>query len=423
MIKWFQKSLKQWYQLPPIRNWYQTMIVLYPLSLFGTYFNILAKAWWSPNGYLYQVTNAQQWLSPQWSEHLGQLTNWLSQMLSGGIGVLGGVISAYFWARYFQRDVWLMVGGMTLISVGGLCQFKPTGAALQWPLAGLPYLLMWLLLAWGVSWLLARFGRIEDEATNYHEQIQQRVQASFWPLGIGIVVMLGFHLVIDTLSTIGGFEWWQAWLQNLLTESRHWGNDLGLVVLYAGLQWLGLADANNCLLMPNNQQWQANLVATLTHQSLPYPLTSAGIYNAYVALGGSGAWLALLIAISLVTPRIATQRILKWNLIPVLFNQPAPLMLGLPILFNPLWLGGMIVVSLMNFMITSGLIMLGWLATPVFTTPDLTPTILNTLIMTNGDWRSWLVVVGLLILDVGLYLPLVRYAQSLGTSVELKVGK
>lgn len=413
--------LNKWYQLTPIKIWYRTLIVLYPLSLFGTYFNLLAQSWWNPNGYLYQITHAQLWLNNEVGTALMQLTSWLAQLIDGGLGALGGIVSAYFWARHYQRDPWMTVGTMTLISLGGLMQFKPTGAVLQWPLAGLSYLLMWLLLAWGVSWLLARFGRIEPASNGYHDQIQQRLQVSCWALIIGIGLLVGVHMAIAIISANGGFEWWQAWLKALLTESNNWLSDLGLVALAAILQWLGLADSNNSLLMPNLQQWQANLVASITHQNLPYPLTSAGIYNAYMALGGSGAWLALLIAISLVTPNLATRGVLKWNLVPVLFNQPAPLMLGLPILFNPLWLGGMLVIPLINFIIASGLILVGWLATPAFTTPDATPTIINALIMTNGDWKSWVILIGLLVLDVGLYLPLVRYAQDQSITTKWEV--
>lgn len=90
-----------------------------------------------------------------------------------------------------------------------------------------------------------------------------------------------------------------------------------------------------------NKQAVANLQyfgQTGTTVGCPFPITWQSINDAFAAPGGSGATLGLIIAIFLVARKDKTQMsIAKLAFAPSLFNVNEPLLLGLPIVMNPVY--------------------------------------------------------------------------------------
>lgn len=90
-----------------------------------------------------------------------------------------------------------------------------------------------------------------------------------------------------------------------------------------------------------NKQAVANLQyfgQTGTTVGCPFPITWQSINDAFAAPGGFGATLGLIIAIFLVARKDKTQMsIAKLAFAPSLFNVNEPLLLGLPIVMNPVY--------------------------------------------------------------------------------------
>lgn len=412
LINWLVK----WRRQPAIRIWYRTLATLYPLVLLGGWLTIGGQSFLNPNGFLYQIVHANLWLNDQLATTLSDTVMLLSQVVLGLISVWAGIVSSYYWAQYYQRDTLLTTVTMVLVSLLVLMRFGTDDFSkdFNWQLGGITYLWWWLILAQLISWLLSRLAPPLATTSEVHViTLQQRAHQNIGPLTITLLVALVIGLGVDRLIMAGGIDWWQTMLQNWLTTEHPWYLKAIIMMGYTALQWAGLADSNQFLLLTGGYEWQSNLSAALANQPLPYPLASPGIFNSYALFGGSGCLLALLLALSLQTKHPVTRQLLRWNLIPVLFNQNTALMFGLPILFNPLFLGSMLVIPLANLGLAWITISIHWVPTPVFDAPVGTPSVLLNLAMTNGDWRSGLLALGLLVLDVCLYLPIVKlYLQG-----------
>lgn len=132
--------------------------------------------------------------------------------------------------------------------------------------------------------------------------------------------------------------------------------------------------------------------------------------DAFVHLGGSGATLGLLIALSIVAREGAHRRIAQLSWLPSLFNINELLMFGLPLVLNPRFLVPFMLAPLALALLAlvaahSGLVTL--LPAQV---PWTTPPLLSGWLLT-GSWRGAVLQALGLLLSALIYLPWVRRAE------------
>ena len=131
--------------------------------------------------------------------------------------------------------------------------------------------------------------------------------------------------------------------------------------------------------------------------------------------GGVGLILALAIAVFIESRRRSYppyRRLALWTMIPIIFDQNLPFLLGLPVILQPILLLPMVVTTLIAEGLGALCLQLGWLGPSVYTVPNGTPSLLFGFLASNGDWRYLLVTLVILVLSVLIYLPFVKIALS-----------
>ncbi|EHJ51910.1 PTS sugar transporter subunit IIC [Streptococcus macacae] len=156
-----------------------------------------------------------------------------------------------------------------------------------------------------------------------------------------------------------------------------------------------------------------NLDSILEHstQKIPHLFTLYTLQDAFALFGGVGLLLALAIAIiigSKLVQQKTYSKMVYWSFIPLLFDQPLPLLLGFPILFQPLLLIPMLLTTFAAELLGAFVLMTGMLNPSVYEVPTGTPNILFGFLASNGDWRYLVMVALILSISVIIYLPFVK---------------
>ncbi len=220
----------------------------------------------------------------------------------------------------------------------------------------------------------------------------------FWSLrfvlGIDVdqLVQTAFRPLVFALNTLPGILVYAFAVTLLWSVGINGDNALDAIVAPIFLQYLA-----------------ANVEALATGQPLPY-VTANGFFSTFINVGGTGATLAL--ALLLVRSRDAGYRqVSRLSLPTQVFQINEPILFGIPIVLNPLFMVPYVLSVLLLTGCTYLLMDWGWIGKPFVNVPWTTPPIIGHYLVTGGDWRAalWgLVSIGLAML---VYWPFARVAE------------
>lgn len=220
----------------------------------------------------------------------------------------------------------------------------------------------------------------------------------FWALrfvlGIDLdhLVQTAFRPLVFALNTLPGILVYAFAVTLLWSVGINGDNALDAIVAPIFLQYLA-----------------ANVEAMAAGQPLPY-VTANGFFSTFINVGGTGATLAL--ALLLVRSRDAGYRqVSRLSLPTQVFQINEPILFGIPIVLNPLFMVPYVLSVLLLTGCTYLLMDWGWIGKPFVNVPWTTPPIIGHYLVTGGDWRAalWgLVSIGLAML---VYLPFARVAE------------
>lgn len=156
---------------------------------------------------------------------------------------------------------------------------------------------------------------------------------------------------------------------------------------------------------------QQNMDALLNGTTIPNIITEPFI-NAFGLIGGGGCILPLLIAIFIASRRADQRQIAKIGLPTSLFNITEPVMFGLPVVLNPVFMIPCAIIPSINLIIAYAATSLDLISKVAVSAPWITPPVLQTYLATAGDLRATILTVLLIVLDVFLFLPFVIAASK-----------
>ncbi|WP_195946103.1 PTS sugar transporter subunit IIC [Paraclostridium bifermentans] len=151
---------------------------------------------------------------------------------------------------------------------------------------------------------------------------------------------------------------------------------------------------------------QENMAAFQIGADIPNIVTKPFL-DAFAFLGGGGCTIGLVIAILIASKKPQYKSVTKLGFIPSLFNINEPLMFGLPVVLNPLFMIPLVLVPIVNVVIAYIATASGLISKTVVMVPWTTPPILSAYLSTAGDIRAALLAAGLIVLSVFIYLPFV----------------
>ncbi|MGL4990445.1 MAG: PTS sugar transporter subunit IIC [Sarcina sp.] len=189
---------------------------------------------------------------------------------------------------------------------------------------------------------------------------------------------------------------------------------IGLVVLAQILWFFGLHGSNmidpamNTLYKPAMYE---NIELFKNGQE-PIHILTRNFVDVYAMHGGSGATLALLVAIFFFSKRQEQRELFKIAIAPGLFQINEPVIFGLPLVLNPMFVIPFVLIPPINLTIAYLLTKFGIIGKICIETTWTTPPVLSAFLATGLDWKAALVAAGLFALSVVIYIPFVIAANK-----------
>ncbi len=137
-----------------------------------------------------------------------------------------------------------------------------------------------------------------------------------------------------------------------------------------------------------------------------------GSWDAYVFLGGSGATLPLIVAWLMCGKKKEDREVAKLGVAPGIFMINEPVLFGLPVVLNPIYIIPFLLVQPVLTVIAYYATALGFAGPIVNTVPWTTPPLLNAFLATNGSMGAVIVSAVNLVVAFAIYAPFVILANK-----------
>lgn len=390
----------------------QTLSVLFPFVLLGSLAQVIAQSCLTRQGFFNYLLRIDRWL-PHFQAVYYSFDNFAG-LTVGIVALLAAYQSARYTAKLYRRDS--AAAGLTALIAFLLLSSRYMKAAVEGldsRFLGFGGLLLGLIIGYVVGQIFRLCGRpLQRESRIDSVTIIKRTFDSFW----AILVALGGAFLLNKLLILILFYNWSTSISLAVAGSVNRHHGLGMTLVFSAFTalcaWFG-ANGPYSSMAPSNG-YTVNLNAALVHHSswnVPYKYCDYSLYHAFASVGGTGATLALLIAIALVARQRANHRVARWTVLPTLLNSNSAVMMGIPLLFNPVFLIPMVGVPLLNVLLAAGAVFVHLIPPVVYPVPTGTPGLLVAFIGSNGNWMTLVVTAVVLVVDVACYIPFVRLAE------------
>lgn len=266
--------------------------------------------------------------------------------------------------------------------------------------------------------LFIKLAKMKSFKIRMPEGVPPAVATSFNSLVPEIVVILFFSVVVFTLNHMTGLNVPQLIELAIQTPLKAFVLSVpGILFLqfFSDFLWVFGMHGSSILApirqAPLLQSIQENMDAFSVGKEIPNIITEP-FTNAFGLIGGGGCILPLVIAILWASKRQEQRSIAKFGLTTCLFNITEPIMFGLPVVMNPIYMVPCAIIPSINLIIAYAATSLGIISKTVAAAPWITPPVIQSFIATGGDIRAAVLTVILIVLDVFLFLPFVLAANK-----------
>jgi cellobiose PTS system EIIC component len=163
----------------------------------------------------------------------------------------------------------------------------------------------------------------------------------------------------------------------------------------------------NAVYLPNIND---NIAAFQAGQSIPHIVTPP-FFDAFVWMGGAGTTISLVAALMIAAKRRDMKDMTKLTAAPALFNINEPMLFGLPICLNPIYLIPFVLSPMVLTITTYLAIASGIVPRTIAMMPWTTPPVIGGFLVTGSAMGALLALVNIGI-GILIYLPFVILAQK-----------
>jgi cellobiose PTS system EIIC component len=407
-------------------------ILAFPITMAGSIILLLNYAILSPDGFIAKILFFNK-LFP----NLAEYQQIFSPVLRGSTDILS-IFIVYLVARNLAQSLKAdeLLAGLTAVS----CYFiiyppyqlfnDQNFLTSKW--LGAQGLFVALIVGIVVGELFSRLSNWKRIQINMPPQVPPAVARTFKVLFPIIIVTISFSIfnyIVSLFYEKGLHELVYKLIQSPLRDMGTNVFSVIVLIVIANFLWIfGIHGPNTIAAIretiftePNLE----NLAYVAKHGSAwgaPYPETWSGLVDGFANYGGSGMTLGLLIAIFIASKRKDYKDIGKLSIAPGLFNINEPVIFGLPIVLNPIFIIPFILAPAVNVFIGYLFIKFELIPPVAYQVPWTTPGPLIPFLGTGGNWLALLVGFLCLIVSTLIYLPFVlaanKAAQQLSTTGE-----
>ena len=391
----------------------QTMIILFPVALIGSFTWVISDNLLASNGFLAEILRIQQWL-PQW-RFFHYLFRDATTIMIGWLSTYAAFVSAILTTQEYKRVNW-MAGLCGIVSyvlifyhtVRGSQMLEIRYFSAGWFIIGvlIGYLVGLIFVKWGQPF------RLRDLSVNRGKGLNV-ILSNLRPFLLVVVGAFILHLLYAIWRAFNLDAMTVQTISSMIGNNSNYLLNIFLSLINTILVWLGFAEPLALTAGAYSNEASNNLVYVLVHRTfanVPYPFTPSALYYGYANFGGVGVTIALVIGILWVGNKSNQQRIAGLSIFPAIFNTGLPILFGSRVFLNIIYLVPFVVLPIVNMLLASLLILLKIIPPVVYPVPSGTPGVLVPFIVTGGNWLVLLVTVLLVILDVIVYIPFIKLA-------------
>ena len=366
-------------------------------------------------GYINQLFSVSDWL-PAFRTSGQVLIN-----LSSFLGGLAGPLSTYFAGKYTAGHYGRSTGtaGVTSLLVSLIIGSQEL---LMSPLndgdltrINLPASIN-IMLAIFVGYLVGqifRFSRASDDQIVDKDYIYQ--PKTVRPIFLSLILAIGLNILLVIGERENIFQSIRQFTSTITVTGNHLFSTFMLGLLSTFSAWIGNSQAFALNSIAEDSFALENLTYAVSHHTttgLPHLFTLTNLYHSYGLVAGVGSVLALLVALLLTSTSYKDKKVSLLSVFPSLFNNGAPLMVGVPVLLNLVYLVPFLLAPMVNMGIAAIALVLRFMPAAVYPVPDGTPSLLYAFIGTGGSLRALAVSLLCFAVDVAIFIPFVHLSNK-----------
>lgn len=393
----------------------KTLVSLFPFFLFSGIIRVISLSVFSEMGYINQLFSVSDWL-PAFKTSGQVLIN-----LSSFLGGLAGPLSTYFAGKYTAGHYGRSTGtaGVTSLLVSLIIGSQEL---LMSPLndgdltrINLPASIN-IMLAIFVGYLVGqifRFSRASDDQIVDKDYIYQ--PKTVRPIFLSLILAIGLNILLVIGERENIFQSIRQFTSTITVTGNHLFSTFMMGFLSTFSAWIGNSQAFALNSIAEDSFALENLTYAVSHHTttgLPHLFTLTNLYHSYGLVAGVGSVLALLVALLLTSTSYKDKKVSLLSVFPSLFNNGAPLMVGVPVLLNLVYLVPFLLAPMVNMGIAAIALVLRLMPAAVYPVPDGTPSLLYAFIGTGGSLRALAVSLFCFALDVAIFIPFVRLSNK-----------
>jgi cellobiose-specific PTS system IIC component len=376
---------------------------------------VISLSVFSELGYINQLFSVSDWLPA--FKITGQVLNNLSSFLGG----LAGPMSTYFAGKYTAGHYGRSTGtaGVTSLLVSLIIGSREL---LMSPLndgdltrISLPASVN-IMLAIFVGYLVGqifRFSRASDDQIVDKDYIYQ--PKTVRPIFLSLILAVGFNILLVVGEQRNVFQTISQYISIVTVTDNHLLSTFMIGLLNTFSAWIGNSQAFAHNAITEDSFALENLTYAVSHHTtvgLPHLYTLTNLYHSYGLVAGIGSCLALLVALLLKSTSFKDKKVSLLSVFPSLFNNGAPLMVGIPVLLNLVYLIPFLLAPMVNMGIAAVALAIRLMPAAVYPVPDGTPSLLYAFIGTGGSLRALAVSLLCFAVDVAIFIPFVHLSNK-----------
>lgn len=242
----------------------------------------------------------------------------------------------------------------------------------------------------------------------------------------GMITILLFACTRMTLVALGIEDLHGAVREIIATPFLHANDHLGIGLAYSALSqlfWFFGAHGPNLLFPVEESVFIPTAMANLaayTHGTAPQFILTKPFFDAFTRIGGSGSTLCLILAILWKSRNSSNRKICLLALLPALCNVNEPLVYGIPLILNPIYLIPFLLTPVVQTFTAYTATLIGLVPHTIAGTTWTTPALLSGY-LTTGSISGVLMQLGNITLGALIYLPFVLLAEKIQARKTRKV--
>ncbi|WP_297950196.1 PTS transporter subunit EIIC [uncultured Lactobacillus sp.] len=265
--------------------------------------------------------------------------------------------------------------------------------------------------------------RIMLHVTSNLPHAEQAAFDSLLPAMIAIFGVSGVNYLFQSLTGKYFGNWLLTTIQTPLIK---WGQGFGTVIVitlliqlcwFFGLNGLGVLSPilDSIWLTAQNDN-----ITAISNGHIPPYVWVRGSFDIFAWFGGAGGTLMLVVAILMFSKRSDYRTIAKISLAPGIFNIGEPILFGLPVVLNPVYLIPFVLAPLVNVAFSYWVSVMGLVNPVQVAVPSIMPPIINSFLACNYDWRAIVLSILNMIIALLIWMPFVKAADKIADTNQSK---